>query len=248
MEYMVDQLKVCSFSTRDEMGRRAADDVLERIGQLEQEKEVVHVVFAAAPSQNEVLHYLGRKKDWRRVYAYHMDEYIGLAEDHPQNFRHYLNKTIFDKLSFGKIFGIRGEAEDSEAECKRYADLLEGNRPDIVIMGIGENGHIAFNDPPVADFNDPELVKVVELDHKSRRQQVNDGCFPAIDDVPTHAITLTIPALMSASYRYCVVPGVRKAGAVRDTLGGEVGTHCPATVLRTQPGSTLYLDAEAAQK
>ena len=142
---------------------------------------------------------------------------------------------------------MRGEADNAIEECKRYAHLIERNRPDIVVMGIGENGHIAFNDPPLADFDDPELVKIVELDQRSRSQQVHDGCFASIDEVPTHAITLSIPALMMAAYRYCVVPGATKADALYHTLNDEISGQCPATVLRSKPGSRLYCDNEAAR-
>ncbi|MBR5869209.1 MAG: 6-phosphogluconolactonase, partial [Clostridia bacterium] len=119
---------------------------------------------------------------------------------------------------------------------------------DIVVLGIGENGHIAFNDPGVADFNDPCDLKLVELDDMCRNQQVNDGCFAALDDVPTHALTITVPALVRAPALFCIVPAATKANAVRDTLCGEIGEHCPATILRTREGAKLYLDPESAAK
>ncbi len=249
MTYTVDKLKVECFENRDEMGKKAASDVISRINVLKDEKDIIRIVFAAAPSQNDILKYLRQSKEipWSRIHAFHMDEYIGLPSDHPQNFRSYLNKTLFDKVPIGKKFLIQGEEEDSEAECDRYTKLLEANQPDIVIMGIGENGHIAFNDPPVANFVDKKLVKVVELDQKSRHQQVNDGCFSCIEEVPTHAITLTIPALMRSSNRYCVVPGKTKENAVYHTLTDEVSTKCPATVMRNTPGSIIYIDTDSAR-
>jgi glucosamine-6-phosphate deaminase len=141
---------------------------------------------------------------------------------------------------------FQGESVDSAAECARYRDLLEEAPIDLVCLGIGENGHLAFNDPPVADFDDPEWVKPVELDLLCRQQQVNDGCFPALDDVPRTALTLTIPALLSARAVVGAVPGPRKAQAVRDTLKGPISTACPASILRTHPNAALYLDKESA--
>jgi len=184
--------------------------------------------------------------DWSRVNAFHMDEYVGLNENAPQRFGHFLDQAIFGKLPFHEVHCINGNASNPEAECHRYAALLEANPVDMVCMGIGENTHIAFNDPHVADFNDPLMVKLVELDEVSRRQQVHDGCFPSIEDVPTTAITLTVPALMRAAYIFCVVPGINKAIAVDHTINTEISALYPSTALRLHENASLYLDGESA--
>lgn len=244
----VDRLQVHIFQTRDAMGEAAADRAAEDLRKLLAAKQRVVAVFAAAPSQNEFLRALAEQPgiDWKRLIALHMDEYIGLPEGHPQSFGTYLREHIFDLVRPGRVEFIRGWADDPEAEAARYEEILKENPPDIVFMGIGENGHIAFNDPPVADFDDPKLVKVVELEERCRLQQVHDGCFPSLGEVPTHAITLTVPALMSAGVIHCIVPGPTKSEAVRRTLRGSISEECPATVLRRHPNATLYLDSDAA--
>ena len=198
-------------------------------------------------SKNEFLASLVKENriDWSRINAFHMDEYIGLEEDAPQRFGHFLKESIFGKVPFKQVNYINGKALPSE-ECARYEALLKQYPADIVCLGIGENGHIAFNDPHVADFKDPQAVKVVDLDQACRQQLVNDGCFQSINEVPTHAYTLTIPALLSADYMYCIVPGESKANAVYHTLYGEISITCPASVLRTKDNVTLYLDANSA--
>lgn len=245
----VDKLNVEKFGTREGMGLAAAAKVAARITELLEEQEAVNMIFAAAPSQNEFLAALRRYPvEWSRVRAFHMDEYTGLPSDAPQGFGNFLRARIFGELDFLAVHYIDGGASDLTKECERYAALLRQFPTDIVCMGIGENGHIAFNDPPVADFNDPLLVKAVELDQPCRRQQVNDGCFASIAAVPTHAITLTVPALMAGNYVYCMVPGPLKADAVRATLLGPVETSCPASILRTHAHATLFLDEASASK
>ena len=211
-----DLLKVNIYSSRDEMGAAAASDVKAAILRALAEKETVNMIFAAAPSQNEVLANLATDKEipWGRVNAFHMDEYIGLDKDAPQGFGNFLRRAIFGVAPFKSVSYIDISATDAEEEAKRYEALLKANPVDIVVLGIGENGHIAFNDPPFADFNDTKLVKSVKLDEVCRNQQVNDGCFAAIDDVPTHALTLTVPALMAGKELYCIVPAKTKAWAV----------------------------------
>ena len=204
------------------------------------------VILASAPSQNELLDALvGADVDWSRVTLFHMDEYAGLDAQHPASFRRYQRERVLDRIRPAAFHGLAGEA-DADAECARYAALLAEAPIDVVCLGIGENGHLAFNDPPVADFADPALVKVVALDEACRRQQVNDGCFAALDAVPRHALTLTIPALLRGGALFCAVPGPRKANAVRDALRGPISTACPASILRTHPHATLYLDADSA--
>lgn len=243
-----DKLEVKIFPTREEMGKNAADEVLDALRKLLNEKEEVNMIFAAAPSQNDMMKVLTADDsiDWGRINAFHMDEYIGLDKDAPQGFGNFLNEHVFGKRAFKSVHYINGQATDSDAECRRYTELLKKYPVDIVCLGIGENGHIAFNDPPVADFNDDKMIKVVELEQTCRQQQVNDKCFTSLTEVPTHAFTLTIPALMQAKYMFCVVPTALKAKAVFHTINDEVGEHCPATILRTKEGAVLYLDRPAA--
>ena len=247
-ELEIDNLKVEIYPDRPAMGKAAAEMAAKKIIQLLGEQDSVNIIFAAAPSQNEFLATLIDQIgiDWTRINAFHMDEYIGLQDGHDALFSSFLNRKIFEHLPLRSVNYINGNAPDAVIECKRYADLLAKNPPDIVCMGIGENGHIAFNDPHVADFNDPQTVKIVDLDHECRAQQVNDGCFPQLNDVPTNAITLTIPALLSGKYIYCMVPGKNKAKAVDGTLSGLVNEQCPATILRTHPNAVLFLDNDSS--
>ena len=229
------------------MGARAAEQVAAWLREVLEKQEKASVVFAAAPSQNEFLAALrSLELPWHRITALHMDEYVGLSGDDPASFQSYLREHLFDRVEPESVHFLRGDAEDLEAECKRYAGVLERHPPDIVCAGIGENTHLAFNDPPVADFADPKLVKVVELDRPCREQQVHDGCFPSLEQVPTHALTLTIPALTQAKHLSCVVPGATKADAVAKTLQAEISSTYPATVLRTHPNAKLLLDRESA--
>ena len=230
------------------MGAAAAADVKAAILRALGEKETINMIFAAAPSQNEVLANLANDKDipWGRVNAFHMDEYIGLDKDAPQGFGNFLHRAIFGIAPFKSVNYIDISATDADDEAKRYSALLEANPVDIVVLGIGENGHIAFNDPPFADFNDDKLVKSVKLDEVCRNQQVNDGCFAKLSDVPTHALTLTVPALMSGKELYCIVPAKTKANAVNATINGEITPACPASVLRTHKCATLYLDPDSS--
>ncbi len=248
-EFQKDNLQVKIMPTRDEMGKVAAVDIYNKIKELLSKKAEINMIFAAAPSQNDVLQSLIAYPDieWNRINAYHMDEYIGL---HPElsdkSFGTYLTDHIFGKVPFKSINLINGLSQDGEAECARYSKLLKENPTDIVVMGIGENGHIAFNDPWIADFNDPKAVKVVPLDDVCRQQQVNDGCFAAFDLVPTHAITLTCPTLFSGDHLFCIVPAKTKAAAVKRTIEGEINEDCPATILRKHASAVLYLDGDSS--
>ena len=247
-ELKKDLLKVKIYDSRDKMGSSAAFEIKERILALLSEKDTINMIFAAAPSQNEVLASLANDRDipWNRVNAFHMDEYIGLDANAPQGFGNFLREHIFSIAGFKSVSYIDCTAKDAEAECLRYTELLKKYPTDIVVMGIGENGHIAFNDPPVADFNDPFAVKTVELDDICRNQQVHDGCFKTIDEVPKTAITLTVPTLFAGSYLFCIVPAATKANAVRETLCGGIGKDCPATVLRLHKNAVLYLDGDSS--
>ncbi len=248
-EFKVDELLVKVYKTRDEMGMSAAYDVSERIKELLKIKDTINIVFAAAPSQNEFLAYLSREDlDWNRINAFHMDEYIGLSPEAPQLFANFLKERLFAKKPFRNIFYIDGNVPNPEEECNRLTKLLEENPLDITCMGIGENGHIAFNDPHVADFNDPKKVKIVDLDERCRQQQVNDGCFKSIEEVPKYAVTMTIPTLVSAQYIFCIVPAKQKAEAVRNTLLGPIDESCPASILRRCKNAILYLDLDSASE
>ena len=244
----VDKLQVNVYDTRAAMGVAAARDIKNKFCELLATKPQINVIFAAAPSQNEVLASLVADQDidWSRINAYHMDEYIGLAADAPQGFGNFLRAHLFDQVPFASVNLIDITAKDADREAARYGALLDQNLADVVVMGIGENGHIAFNDPPVADFHDTQTVKAVKLDEICRNQQVNDGCFAAIDQVPTHALTVTVPALTRAPYLFCIVPAPSKAWAVRETLTGSIDEHCPASVLRTHDNAILYLDRDSA--
>lgn len=241
-----ERLHVEVYSTRTDMGNAAAHDVVKKMKELLAEKERICMIFAAAPSQNEFLAGLTHADgiDWSRVTVFHMDEYIGLPEDDPRRFSRFLADRLFDIVRPGEV-NLINTSKGLETECKRYGELLRAEPIDIVCLGIGENGHVAFNDPWVADFNDPKTVKIVQLDEACRNQQVHDGCFPDLEAVPTHAITLTIPILMAGAYLYCIVPGKTKQNAVKRTLYGRITPECPASVLRRHPNCTLYLDKDS---
>ena len=244
-----DKLTVEIYEKRTLMGEAAARDIKAKIAELLAGKQEINIIFAAAPSQNDVLKALVEDKEieWNRVNAYHMDEYIGLDKDAPQGFGNFLKAHIFGLVPFKSVNYIDITTTNPEQEAERYGKLLQENPTDIVIMGIGENGHIAFNDPPVADFKDEKWVKPVKLDEICRQQQVNDGCFSCIDDVPTHAMTLTVPTLVRAPYLFCIVPAPTKAKAVYETLNGSIDEHCPASVLRTHDNAKLYLDDQSSK-
>ena len=246
MKFTKDKLAVKVFENRKLMGKAAATDVADCIEQMLSEKKEINMIFAAAPSQNEFLEELAESGvEWERINAFHMDEYIGLPLDAEQRFGTFLKERIFGRAPFKSVHYINGQAQP-EKECDRYSLLLKQYPVDIVCLGIGENGHIAFNDPHVAKFDDPELVKVVALDEKCRMQQVHDGCFRSIELVPTQAISLTIPALVAAKYMFCIVPASTKAQAVYDTIYGEISESCPASILRTKANAVLYLDSDSA--
>lgn len=236
------------FPTRGTMGAAAAREAGDVIRAALARQRQVRVVFAAAPSQQEMLDGLVAEPgiEWSRVAAFHMDEYIGLAPGAPQRFARWLDERLFLRLPFGAVHRIDPEAfADAKACAADYAAKLAAAPIDLVCLGIGVNGHIAFNDPPVADFHDTLAVKSVELDDVCRQQQVDDGCFPSFAAVPTHALTLTVPRLLDCGHMVCVVPGPAKREAVRRTLRDPLGEACPATALRLHPRCTLYLDAES---
>jgi glucosamine-6-phosphate deaminase len=244
-----EKLNVKIYSGRPELGAAAAEILSAKISELLKTKEYINIIFASAPSQNEFLAELLHKNiEWNRINAFHMDEYIGLHPDASQGFGNFLKDRLFTKVNCREVNYLNGNATDPQDECKRYSDLLIKYPTDIVCLGIGENTHLAFNDPHVADFNDPLIVKVVDLDQDCRSQQVNDGCFATIDDVPTHALTITMPALFKSTFAYAIVPGKFKANAIYHTLNSDISELYPSTILRKHDHAVLFIDEDSASK
>ena len=244
-----DKLIAKIYSGRPELGAAAAEILTAKISELLKTKEYINIIFASAPSQNEFLaELLNKNIEWNRINACHMDEYIGLHPDASQGFGNFLKDRLFTKVNCREVNYLNGNATDPQDECKRYSDLLINYPTDIVCLGIGENTHLAFNDPHVADFNDPLIVKVVDLDQDCRSQQVNDGCFATIDDVPTHALTITMPALFKSTFAYAIVPGKFKANAIFHTLISGISELYPSTILRRHDHAVLFIDEDSASK
>ena len=242
-----DKTELYIYDNREQMGKAAARDATECIKELLKDKNELNCIFAAAPSQNEFLTALGADTSipWEKINAYHMDDYVGLKQGDPHSFNAFLSEKLFSKLPFKSVHLLNGKA-DPDKEALRYGSLLDGIRIHITFMGIGENGHIAFNDPGVADFNDTQTVKKVKLDSVCRQQQVNDGCFLTIADVPEYALTVTIPTLVSGDYIFCIVPTAKKRDAVYAALTATVSPACPASILRNIKNTRMYIDAECA--
>ena len=240
------QLTVSVSGTKAEVGARAADHVAQMIRKIVSEQGHARVIFATGASQFEFISELINHQGlpWAQVTAFHLDEYVGISNEHPASFRKYLRERLFDKLSPPCAAVHYLDPSDPES----YARVLAAGDIDLACIGIGENGHIAFNDPPVADFNDPLLVKLVELDEACRQQQLGEGWFPSMADVPTHAISLTVPAIMRAKTISCVVPDERKADAVLHALTGPISTACPASILRDHPETHMWLDSASASR
>lgn len=234
------------FPDKETTGIAAGKAVEACIVKLQKTQHIVRIIFAAAPSQDSMLRYLTNSDaiDWNRVAAFNMDEYLGLKPNAPQLFSAYLENALFSKVDIKSRNTIHSD-NGVPSELERYAKLLMADPIDIVCLGIGENGHIAFNDPPVADFNDPEIIKVVELDDACRWQQVNDGCFGTLKEVPQKAITLTIPTLLKGENLFCVVLGPNKSNAVKDTLLGPLSTSCPASILTKHSNCSYFFDEDA---
>jgi glucosamine-6-phosphate deaminase len=233
---------------RPSLGAAAAQVVAAHLRTAVEARGQVAVIFASAPSQNEFLAALRVAPDirWDKVTAFHLDEYVGLGPDHPASFRRFLVDRLFAHVPVGAFHGLDGLARDSVAECQRYAELLRREAPSLALLGIGENGHLAFIDPPFCDFADPEDVRVVELDEPCRRQQVNDRGFARLEEVPRIALSLTIPRLLAVPRAVAIVPGPAKRAAVTAALDGPVTPGCPASILRRHPHATLYLDEASA--
>lgn len=242
--FAADALTVSVYNTPEWMGQAAAENTATIISDVLARNGAARVIFATGNSQFPFVDALRKIQgiDWSMVTAFHMDEYAGMSPDHPASFRRWIRERIEEPLGPKAVHYLNGDAPDLEAECRRYEGLLREAPIDLICMGIGENGHIAFNDPPVADFRDPVWVKVVELDHACRMQQVGEGHFAGLEDVPAQALSLTIPALIAPAAIQVVVPDARKAEAVRNTLQGPISEACPASILRRQPHARFFLD------
>ncbi|MCL5997377.1 MAG: glucosamine-6-phosphate deaminase [Chloroflexi bacterium] len=241
------QLSVVICANNAALGVAAAEQAIAILRAAITAKGQANAILATGNSQLTMLAVLREANlDWSRVNLFHMDEYIGLTDQHPASFRRFLREKLVDAVHPAAFYGVQGDVPDIPGECRRYTELLQRFPADLCCLGIGENGHLAFNDPPFADFTDPLWVKVVELDEVSRRQQVGEGHFPALDAVPKQAITLTIPALLAARRMVCSVPEARKAAAVKAALTGPITPSCPASIMRTAAHATLLLDQESA--
>ena len=229
-------------------GVAGAAAAAEAIREVLSRKDRMSIVFASAVSQDAFLEALRKTQgiEWPRITAFHMDEYAGMSAEHPASFRLFLRQRLFDHVPVAAFHQLDGEAADPAAECARYSAMLAEAKPDLAIMGIGENGHVAFIDPPVCDFKEPRLARPVELDDVCRMQQVHDGAFATLEDVPKQALSLTTTLFLSIPKALVFVNGEHKAAAVRATIEGPITTACPASVLRRHTDATLFLDPAAA--
>jgi glucosamine-6-phosphate deaminase len=249
-ETKFEDLPISIYQTNEEMGQAAAAEASEIMQRAIQEKGVANIIVATGNSQLTFLAALREIEDidWSKVNVFHMDEYVGIDPEHPASFPRFLHRHLTDHITPKAFYPVPAQAEGVDAACKEYEELLRAHPADLCALGIGENGHLAFNDPPFADFNDPVWVKVVKLDEVSRQQQVNEGHFASLQEVPTHAVTLTIPALLAAERVLAIVPEARKAEAVFRALEGPITTDCPASILRRTSHAHLFLDADSAAK
>jgi len=247
-EYKVDHLNVSVYENREALGMAAALSAQACLQAAIRDRGVAHIILATGNSQLDFLHALCKLPDinWRKVTVYHMDEYLGIDASHPASFPLFLQQHFLQYVDVGTFHPVPNKPADIEQACRDYEALLRKQPIDMVAMGFGENGHLAFNDPPFADFDDPHWVKVVELDDVSRNQQVGEGHFATLDDVPKQAITLTIPALLAPDNILCIVPESRKAKAVSACLKQPVSDQRPGSVLRTVNHARLYLEPASA--
>lgn len=246
--FQIDLLKVKVYQEQQQMGAAAADFVAYQLETAIRQRGSANLILATGASQFSFLEVLKEKTiEWDKITVFHLDEYKGISDKHPASFRKYLKERILDTVKPRQVYLINGDAENLEETLTQYGDLLASHPIDIACIGIGENGHIAFNDPPVADFNDPLLIKVVELDESCRLQQLGEGWFPTLEEVPKQAVTLTVTAIMNSKVISCVVPDERKSTAVRNALLDEISTACPASILRKHPHAVLFLDLPAAK-
>ncbi len=244
----VDELEVWIYPTQTELSVSVAGEVSSYLNEVLERQGSARVILATGNSQIQFLERLAHRGsvDWSRVTLFHMDEYLGIDCGHKASFRRYLRERVESTLKPGAFHYIEGDAPQPLDECARYADLLNEKPIDLCCLGIGENGHLAFNDPPVANFEDPLSVKLVKLDDACKMQQVREGHFPSLEAVPAYAYTLTIPALCAARRLICLCPETRKARAVRTALREPISTACPASILRRQRHAMLLLDKDSA--
>lgn len=249
VSYFKDKLKVEIYPSATEMGSASAEYVAEILQRAIDIKGVANLILGTGASQYPLHNELLMKDiDWKKINLFHLDEYTGIDNNHPASFRRFLRERIAEKKFPGSVYYLNGDAADLVQEMKRYEALLRSNPIDVACIGIGENGHIAFNDPGIADFNDPEYLKIVKMDDACRRQQVGEGWFPSLNDVPEMAVTLTVPAIMDCEHICCTVPDKRKSDAVFNTLEKRIDPSCPASVLRRHRSAVLFLDSFAAMK
>lgn len=245
-EFSVDRLRVCIYTNKYELGKAAAELAKKYIYEAIKKRGEAVIILATGASQFEFLDSLVEKQlDWQKVVAFHLDEYVGISEKHPASFRRYLRERILDRVNIGNFYLIEGDKDDVEAEVRRLNLLFRNYKVDVAFTGIGENGHLAFNEPP-ANFQEKCIFKAIELDEISRKQQVGEGWFNFLEEVPKYAITMTVPAILDSKAIICTVPDARKAVAVRKTLTNNVSPNFPASILRTHPEATLFLDSESA--
>lgn len=242
-------LKIEIYADRESASQAAADDAARALAGLGRAADEFGVVFATGASQIGTLAALTSTTGlpWEKVLGFHLDEYVGLPVAHPASFRGYLRHHLTSKVRLREFYEIDGMADDVEGVREQYAARLRAVNPRLCLLGVGENGHLAFNDPGEADFEDRLDVKVVHLDAVCRQQQASEGWFGSLDEVPRTAITVTIPALFRISRLILTVLGPRKAQAVKDMIQGPISTSCPASILRRHSDATVYLDREAAE-
>jgi glucosamine-6-phosphate deaminase len=246
--FQVGTLKIEIHPTREAAGEAAAHAAAEVMQELGKRQQPFGVIFATGASQFSTLDSLTRTPNlpWSQVRGFHLDEYVGISPDHPASFRKYLRERLTAKVPMGEFHEINGSDPDPEGVCRSYAEQLRDAAPSLCLLGIGENGHLAFNDPGIADFHDPVDVKVVHLDAVSRGQQVAEGWFPSVAESAERAITVTMPALFRVPRLIVSVPGKRKAQIIPHALADDISTRNPSTILRTHPNATLYLDHDSA--
>ncbi|MGV3774291.1 MAG: glucosamine-6-phosphate deaminase [Verrucomicrobiales bacterium] len=246
--FQVDSLPVRVYKDRADLANHAAQEVSGYLQSVIKRQNSAAAILATGNSQIDFLKKLIalNEVDWSKVTLFHMDEYLGISRDHKASFAHYMREKVESLVKPQAFHYLTGDALLPLDECERYSNLLRKQAIDLCCLGIGENGHLAFNDPPVADFGDKHLVKLVKLDDECKMQQVKEGHFPGLEAVPPFAYTLTIPALCSARKMLCIAPEKRKSIPVKNALKGPMSSVCPASVLRTQPHAVLLLDEESA--
>ncbi len=248
IRFQANQLNVEIHPDSESAGRAAAEAASGILAEQTANRHIVGVIFATGASQLDILNALVGRRDipWSKINGFHLDEYVGIDENHPASFRRYLRENLTSRVSMHAFSEIDGNAQDLDRLCQLYASRLREADPQLCLLGIGENGHLAFNDPGEADFHDPQGMKVVNLDEACREQQVAEGWFGTLEEVPERALTLTIPTIFRIPRLILTVPGERKAQIVRRALHDSISEDCPATILRTHPNAKLFLDVESA--